>query len=365
MTQVVSLESRLIRVPLDGARGGSGATQVDVVLVTATDADGVSGTGFTYALTGGAEAALAMVRSTYIDEVVGSEVLEWSRVWDTLWARTHRVGRGVSLAALSAVDIAIWDLRARAAGLPLYQLLGPRHEGMEVYGSGRATNLMTTEELVSGTLEYVAEGYRAVKLRAGGRPLEEEVERMSAVRDAVGPQVRLMVDCNERLDYPSALWFGRQLAELGFFWLEEPLVSDDLEGYARLAGNLDVAIAAGEHLQGRFEFLQYLRAGAAGVLQPDAALCGGVTEFARIGTLAEAFGIPLSPHFLPELHIHLCAAAGSCTYIEHFPLIDDLFEESLEPVEGVMYPPQRPGHGIAWNEEALDRYDQTHKGVHS
>jgi L-alanine-DL-glutamate epimerase-like enolase superfamily enzyme len=356
MTSIATIETRLLRVPLGAARGGSGATQVDVVLVEVTDSDGASGTGFTFALTGGAEAALAMIESTYRDEVLGSALLDWERTWERLWARTHRVGRGVALPALSAIDIAVWDLRAKAAGLPLYRLLGARRDAIPAYGSGRATNLMSTEELIEGTLAYVREGYRAVKLRAGGRSLEEEVARLAAVREAVGDEVRLMVDCNERLDYAGALWLGRRLAELGFYWLEEPLRSDDVAGHGRLAAKLDLAIAAGEHLQGRFEFAGYLQRGAASILQPDAPLTGGITELMRIATTAEALGAAISPHFLPELHIHVCLAAGSCTYIEHFPLLDDLFEESLVAVDGEMRAPERPGHGILWDAEALERF---------
>ncbi|HZV74213.1 MAG TPA: mandelate racemase/muconate lactonizing enzyme family protein [Conexibacter sp.] len=357
MTSIAALDARLLRVPLGAARGGSGATQLDVVLVTLTDSDGCAGTGFTYALTGGAEAVLTMVEATFREPVVGSSTADWDRTWERLRAATHRIGRGVSLPALSALDIAVWDLRAHAAELPLHRLLGSRRDAIPVYGSGRATNAMSVEELVAGTQSYLDEGYRAVKLRVGTRPVEEEVARMAAVREAVGPQARLMVDCNERLDYASAVRLGAELAQLGFHWLEEPLPAGDLAGHARLAAQLDVAIAAGEHLQGRHDFAAYLRSGAASVLQPDAPLAGGITETMRIATVAEALGATISPHFLPELHVHVCLAAASATYVEHFPLLDDLLAETLVAEDGLMRAPERPGHGIAWDPDALERFE--------
>ncbi len=176
------------------------------------------------------------------------------------------------------------------------------------------------------------------------------------MREAAGPSVRLMVDCNERLDFATALWFGRRLEELDVFWLEEPLVADDVDGHARLASQLHLPIAAGEHLMGRFEFARYIGQRAASVLQPDAPLMGGVSEWMRVATLAEASNLSVSPHFLPELHVHLAAAAKACSYVEHFPLIDDLLVETLPSSGGMVTPPNRSGHGIAWDEEALERF---------
>jgi L-alanine-DL-glutamate epimerase-like enolase superfamily enzyme len=326
------------------------------VRVLVDDDDGAAGSGFTYALGGGGAAVLSLICSTLRESVLGNDLLAWPRTWQQLWDRTHRLGRGVAVPALSAIDIAVWDLRARAQGLPLYHLLGAEHERLPVYGSGRATNAMTVEELIAGTQAYLDEGYRAVKLRVGTRPVEEEAARVWAIREHFGAELRIMVDCNERLDYPQALWLGRRLSDLAVYWLEEPLIADDILGHRRLGDKLDLAIAAGEHLIGRFEFAAYLRDSAASVLQPDAALVGGVTEWMRIATAADAFGATVSPHLLPELHIHLALAARSCSYVEHFPLIDDLLGESLVAIDGMMTAPERPGHGIAWDEAAIRRF---------
>jgi L-alanine-DL-glutamate epimerase-like enolase superfamily enzyme len=344
---LTDLRTQWVTVPLGAARGGSGATQVDLLH---------EGTGFTYSLTGGAEGVHALLGTTVREEVLGRPLDHWPRCWQSVWDRTHRLGRGVALPALSAVDIAVWDLRARAAQLPLYRFLGAHRDSVPIYGSGRSTHSMSVDELVEGTRSYLAEGYDAVKLRVGVRRPEEDVERVGAVREAVGEGVRIMVDCNERLDLPTAQWMARRLTDLHVFWMEEPLPAGDIAGHATLARNSGVPIAVGEHLHGRFEFGAYLRAGAASVLQPDVPLTGGVTEWARISAAAEVHGAVLSPHFLPELHVHLATAVPNCSSVEHFPLIDDVLLETVQVQDGMATPPDRPGHGIRWDDAALDRH---------
>ncbi|MFI8221247.1 mandelate racemase/muconate lactonizing enzyme family protein [Streptomyces sp. NPDC085932] len=358
MAKISGFDALWSRIPLGQGRGGSGATQVDLIQVSIASDDGETGSGFTYALSGGAEALYALLTGYMRQSVLGTELEEWPRTWATIWHSTHRLGRGVAIPALSAVDIAVWDVRARRADLPLYRLLGAHHTRIPVYGSGRSNHRMTMEELVEGQRRYVDEGYNAVKIRIGAHRTEEDVERVAAVRQALGERVRIMVDCNERLDLPSALRLGRHLAELDVHWMEEPLPSDDIVGHAQLAERTGIPIAVGEHLIGRFEFAGYLRAGAASVVQPDVPLTGGVTEWLRISAVSEVFGAVLAPHFLPELHVHLAAAVPNCSYLEHFPLIDDVLDETLDVSEGMASPPDRPGHGMRWNAHAIDKFRQ-------
>jgi L-alanine-DL-glutamate epimerase-like enolase superfamily enzyme len=354
--RVAGLDAVLLRMPTTTTWAAHGVTQLEVVHVTVADGEGETGTGFTFSISGGAAAMAALVGELIRDAVVGTELERWDRRWHELWDRTHRLGRGVALPALSAVDIAVWDLRARRAELPLYRLLGAYRDEVPAYGSLGGMHAMGVGELVDLAMSYVAKGFDAIKLFCGVRRPEEDVERVAAVREAVGSGVRIMVDCNERLDQPTALWFGRRLADLGVYWLEEPLPSDDVAGHVRLADRLGVAIAVGEHLLGRFEFAEYLRRGAAAVVQPDTPLMGGVSECLRVAVLADAHGAQLCPHFLPELHIHLVAAARAGGYVEHFPLLDPLLEETLQVSGGVMRPPDRPGHGLLWSSAALERY---------
>jgi len=351
-----TIETSWHKIPLGSGRGGSGATEVDLILVTVTDDDGATGLGFTFGLTGGAGAVKHLIDSDLTALVSGTPLDHWPASWEAVSSRTHRLGRGHALPALSALDLAIHDLEAKRRGLPLYRHLGVHADTVEIYGSGRATHQMDVTQLIEGTQRYVEEGLRAVKLRAGALGAEEDVARIAAVRAAVGDGVRLMVDCNERLDLPTALWFSRRLAELDVYWLEEPLRSDDIDGHRRLAEQTGLPIAVGEHLLGRFEFAQYLQQGAAAILQPDPPLCGGVTEWRRISAIAEAGSASLAPHFLPELNIHLAASVPNCPYVEHFPLIDDVLLETIEIRNGRAVPPERPGHGLLFDPDALHRY---------
>ncbi|MFI5490494.1 mandelate racemase/muconate lactonizing enzyme family protein [Micromonospora echinaurantiaca] len=349
------VEVTLVDMPLGAARGGSGATQLQLVRVKVTADDGAAGVGFTYSLGPGAEAVAALLEAVHMPAVLGLPLQDWDRTWYALRDRTSRLGAGVALLATSAVDIAVWDLRAVRAGVPLFRLLGAHREDVPVYGSGRATHGMSTAELVEGALSYVAEGYRAVKLRVGVHPPAVDVARVAAVRAAVGDEIAIMVDANERLDLATALWMGSALTELGVAWFEEPLPSAHVRAHLTLAAAAAPPLAVGEHLLGLGGFTPFVSGGAA-ILMPDAPLTGGVSEFRRIDALAEAHGLAVTPHFLPELHVHLTAAARSGTWLEHFPLLDDLLGEVLTPVGGRVAPPQRPGHGMVWDEAALDRF---------
>lgn len=354
--RIVKADTDLLRVPLGAGRGGSGATALDLVVTRVHVEDGEVGLGFTYSLNGGGGSILSLIEDPILPRLENLDILDWDKVWDELWMMTHRLGSGISSLAIAAVDIAVWDARAKAQKLPLYRLLGARRDNIAVYGSGRSTHSMSVGELIEGAQLYLNEGYRAIKLRVGAKAPEEDVSRVAAVRRAVGDDVRIMVDCNERLDYPTALWLGKRLEEYGIYWMEEPLPSQFVDSYHQLAQNLAVPIAAGEHLHNQYEFADYVRQGAASILMPDAPIVGGITEWMRIASTAAAFGVSVSPHFLPELHIHCALAAPNCVAVEHFPLIDDVLTESLVAEDGQMKPFDRPGHGIVFDPNKVEQF---------
>lgn len=356
MSRIDLIETSWHSIPLGAGRGGSGATQVDLILVRVVDDDGAEGLGLTFGLTGGAGAVRQLIDNDLAALVRGTALDHWPGTWEQGWSRTHRLGRGHALPALSGIDIAVHDLLARRRGLPLYRHLGAHRDTVPIYGSGRATHQMTIEQLIEGAASYVAEGLDAVKLRVGALGAAEDVRRLAACREVLGPGVRLMVDCNERLDLATALWMAPRLAELGVYWMEEPLRSDDVEGHRQLAARGGVPIAVGEHLQGRFEFAQYVRREAASILQPDPPLSGGVTEWQRIATIAEVGSATLSPHFMPELNVHLALAVPNCPYVEHFPLLDEVLTETIKIENGHAVPPDRPGHGLQFDDDLLAHY---------
>lgn len=343
----------VVEAPLDAHLRAYGSSRVSFVLVAVMDALGRYGTGFTYTLGLGAEAVRAMVDAVLGPLLVGTDTGAWSQTYEAMSRQTRRLGRAVFTPAISALDIAVYDLRAIQAGVPLYRLLGRAPSEVAIYGSGRSSNRLDTDQLVDGCLGYVAEGYRAVKVRVGARAPEQDALRVRAVRDAVGPQVRLMADANEQLDFPHALALAQHLHPIGVDWLEEPFLAEDVRAHAALAARAAVPIAAGEHLVGHHEFATYIDQGAARVLQPDAPLTGGITAAVRIAALAEAHGVPVAFHSLPELHVHLAMGAPNVRYVEHFPILDPLLATTLVATGGQVSAPPVPGHGIAWNERAL------------
>lgn len=343
----------VLEVPLDARMRAYGSARVSVVLVTVADRDGAVGTGFTYTLGRGAVAVRAMVADVLGPLVTGARVGCWDRAQENARRQTRRLGPAVFAPALSALDIAVWDLRAIRAGLPLYRLLGRGRTEVPIYGSGRTGNALTGPELVEGSCSYLADGYPAVKLRIGARAADLDLARVAQVRDAVGDGVRLMVDCNEQLEPGAAVPLANALAELGIHWIEEPFVAEDVAAHAALASQSDLAVAAGEHLVGRYAFAGYLRERAAGVLQPDAALTGGITEALRISAVARAHGVPVAFHSLPELHVQLAMGDPNVCYVEHFPILDPLLAAPVRPRHGCVTAPDTAGHGIAWDQDAV------------
>lgn len=349
-------ESWILRLPFVRTSRDFDDAHHELVGVTLHTDSGESGTGFCFITDfGGGVAVKALLDDLLLPRVQGRSVYEGKRIWHELSAVTHRMGRGVNSFAIAAIDIAVWDLRARGNGHSLARELGQVRNTVPAYGSGKASPLLGVDELVALSAGYVEQGFDAVKIRVGMDPVAD-VERVGAVRRELGAGVRLMCDANERLDLPTALWLGRRLGELDVYWFEEPVVSHDVGAHRRLAEALPMPIAAGEHLCSCSDFVPFVTGGALDVLQPNACMVGGITEALRIGELAAAHGLGFAPHFMSELHIHLAAALQNATYLEYFPFLDEFITEPLRVENGGIVVPDRPGHGIEFRESTWDRY---------
>ena len=276
-------------------------------------------------------------------------------LWRRLAASLNRVGRGIGYVAIAAIDVAAWDLYARAAGVPLYAALGGVPRTVPVYGSGGFRPDQDPDAAVARALAYAGRGCKAVKLRVAGN--RADVARMRAVADALPEGVDLMVDANERCDLARALWLADECAAVDALWLEEPLPAEALQGYAALAARSPVPIATGEHLQGVVELKPYFSADACAVLQPDLAMMGGIGECLRAARIAEYHDVSVSPHFLPALFVHLACALPNVRWLEDFPLLEPLFDAPLAMDEnGAMTPGDAPGHGLSWASGAREAY---------
>lgn len=353
---IIKAETWILRLPFVRTSRDFDDAHHELIGVTLHTASGTSGTGFCFVTDhGGGVAVKALLDDVLLPRLYGRSVYDTKRIWHELSALTHRMGHGINSFAIAAIDIALWDLRAQHNGHSLARELGQVWDTVPAYGSGKASPLLSVDELVELSVGYVAEGFGAVKVRVGKEP-EADVSRVRAVRDAVGDDVRIMCDANERLDLPTAMWLGRRLADLDIYWFEEPVVSDDIGAHQRLAQALPMPIVGGEHLCSAREFVPFVTAHALDVLQPNVAMVGGITEVMRVGELAAAHGLGFAPHFLSELHIHVAAALDNTTYLEFFPFLDEYVEVPLRAENGRVVVPDRPGHGIQFQEWVWDRY---------
>ena len=340
-----------LRVPLTRPWGAD-VVDVRVSVVTVTASDGAVGSGFSWTPTIGGEAVTALLRHDIAPFVTGlpAEPAIWQRVWE----RLHEAGGGgLTTIALAGLDLALWDLRARRAGLPLADLLGRRHRAQPVYGSG--VNLhYPLAELTAQVRRWVAAGCTGVKVKIGRPDLAEDLDRLAAVREVLGPDRDLMVDANQRWDLDRALRAAAALEPLGVAWLEEPLRSDDTAGYVALRSSTSVPLAMGENVHTWYRFRDLVDAGALDVLQPNVIRVGGITPFLRIADLARDAGLELAPHLLPELSGQLAVALPGRTWVEDvedagFADLGALLEPTGGRIEdGWFTAGDRPGLGFSF-----------------
>lgn len=316
MTSAATIErvaTRLLRIPLRRPWGPD-VTTVDVVVVDVHASDGVIGHGFSWTPTIGSTAVKALLDDDLAPFLFGREATPSG--WDAAWKHLHEAGgSGITTIALAGVDLALWDLAARRVGVSVTELLGRRHDRLAAYGSG--VNLhYSLDELVSQVQRWVDGGYRAVKIKVGRADLSEDIERVAAVRETLGPDRTMFLDANQRWDVDTATRAVTALAAHDISWIEEPLLADDLAGHVELRTRIDVPIALGENLHTVHRFRDFIDAAAVDVIQPNIIRVGGITPFLRIAELARTRSVGLAPHLLPELSAQVSFALPEATWIE-------------------------------------------------
>jgi L-alanine-DL-glutamate epimerase-like enolase superfamily enzyme len=361
--RIVKVEARTVVVPLERPTRISRRALPNrhYTLTRVHGETGLIGIGFCL---GGATVTTA-VRQLVAPKVVGASIHENERLWDELYYDTILQGRrGAAIRALSTFDVALWDLKAKSVELPVAQLLGVYQDPVPSYASGGyyyedKDPEVEVEEEAAGWAEA---GFTAMKLKVGGAPIAVDVARLHAFRRTVGDSTKLMLDANNAWhDWRTALSAIRRFEEFGIEWIEEPLSPDDVEGHKRLVERLDVPVATGEIEATRWGFAHLLRERAVDVIQADAAVCGGITEWRRIADTAASFDIPLAPHWFADLHVHCVASAPNGRWIEVFPdtrilNVMKLFRSSLQSRNGYTAVPQEPGLGIDFDETAVDAF---------
>lgn len=367
MSRIVSVSVCIARVPLDSAVTFSTRTVTarEYCLIKLRSIDGVEGIGYCYAVNTSGRLLAVAVTDLLGPRLIGQESLRVEGLWQEMYAEALLQGRvGAVMRALSAIDTAVWDLNARTAGLPLYKYLGSMVEDrVPAYASGGYYLPGKTPEMLGEELAgYVRDGFKAVKMKTGRLSPREEEQRLRVAREAVGPDVLLMLDANNAWrDLPTALRYMERLEPYDPYWIEEPFSPDDIENHARLAQSTRVTVATGEIEAGRWRFKELLDKQAAGILQTDATVCGGVSEWRRIAATACSYGVVVSPHAWHDLHVHLAASVPNGGHVEFMP--DDhivnfrrLIDTQLATRDGDLLLPQTSGLGFEFDASAVRRY---------
>lgn len=329
-------------------------SQIELVVCELETDSGLAGFGYTYTLGHGGVGVQAILEHEIAPLLIGRDIDELGGLWDELWWRLHWVGRaGVVPVAMAAADIAIWDLRAKAADLPLHRYLGSTGRDVLAYGSG-VDLAYDIDELVASVRAFREQGLLAYKIKVGREP-GDDLARIAAVRAEIG-DAPLMVDANQGWDLAEAGRRARSFEAYDVAWLEEPLVPEDVHGHAELQAQTSVPIAAGETLFSPYEFKNYFRESAMRVVQADVTRLGGITGWLEVARMAEAFHLPMAPHFMQDIHIQLLGAIPNAMYLEYLPWFDHFMARPLVVRDGRVAPSDDPGHGVAFKDGVVDDY---------
>jgi L-alanine-DL-glutamate epimerase-like enolase superfamily enzyme len=346
-----------LKTPISDAKVLTGRqrplTEVAMLFCEIESERGHHGIGFSYSKRAGGYGLFAHAKEI-APNLIGEDPNDIARLWDKLvWAGAS-VGRsGLATQAIAAFDVALWDMKAKRAGLPLAKLLGARRDSVRCYNTSGGFLSTPVEQLVENCEASISVGIGGLKIKVGQPDPMLDLHRLDAVRKVVGDRVPLMVDANQQWDRPTAERVGRALEEFNLVWIEEPLDAYDVEGHARLAAQLVTPIASGEMLTSVAEHLNLIQHDAVDFIQPDAPRVGGITQFLKIATIAEQKYLKMAPHFAMEIHLHLAAAYAHDTWVEHFDWLDPLFNEHLEIKDGRMLVSDRPGLGFTLSEQAV------------
>ncbi len=326
----------------------------DLLVVEVETAGGIVGMGYLHLLSSPVLRTIAAcLDEAVIPRVKGRDATAVEAIWRELWRATYTAGRGgIAMMAISAIDIALWDAVGKRAGLPLHRLWGHYRSEIPAYGSG-CWRVLGGDGMIEKAQRFVAQGFKAIKMQVAHiHDRRTDLANVLRMREALGPDVEIMIDVNMGWDADTAIQMGRKFEEYDVYWLEEPVIADDFAGYARIADALDLRIVGGETHFTRFDLRPFLENPKLGILQPDP-MRGGLTELRKIATLADTWGMTLAPHLFPELNVQVMASIPNGSWIEHMGLLDDLFVEMPRMTNGVITAPERPGHGLAFKDAML------------
>lgn len=364
--KIAKLNVHLVPYPIKG--GFADATRkvetIGFTLVRVTTDKGLEGIGVTYHEIGG-EAVRDIILRNMKDKLIGRDPLENDALWHEFFHYLRGVGRkGVTFCALSAVDIALWDLKGKILGVPVHRLLGGNRTRVPVYASGGWTSY-SDEELVAEMKSMVARGFTMVKFKVGyggGTDIRRDAIRVRKVREALGPSVDLLVDANNCFDAATAAQLANRIRDYDVKLFEEPVFADDIPGLSRFRRATDIPLATGEHEYTKFGVRDLLLAEAADYVQADGARAGGYTEMIKIAALTEAWNVKFAPHAMENVHLPLVASLPNAPFLERLLMFEEItaltFKNAVLPVDGHMTVPEVPGLGLELDMDFVRDHDE-------
>ncbi|HUS96996.1 MAG TPA: mandelate racemase/muconate lactonizing enzyme family protein [Hyphomicrobiaceae bacterium] len=355
-TTITGLKTTLLRAPWHGeppANGIMPPSAREFLVLEIRTKGGLTGMGYLQPLSGGLETLDVCIKEMIAPKIIGRDATEVEGIWQTLWKSTYWMGRGgIATWCLSAVDIAMWDIVGKRADLPLHKLWGTCRTEIEAYGSGVWRGL-ERDQMIERARHFTGMGLKAIKMQAAYiRPWRDDVANVAAMRDALGDDVEIMIDINMGWTADTAIQAGQYMDDYDLYWMEEPVVCEDFEGYRRVASHLKTRVVGGESHFTRYDLRPFFQTPSSPILQPDPQR-GGLTELRKISAVAETWGIQIAPHLFHELMVHVLASIPNASYIEYMDWNDDIWVDPRTPVNGKMTAPSEPGHGLVFKPEFI------------